>query len=144
MLLIGPSCQCGVPYSSINRIIGGSEAPPHSLPFQVALTNYHDKGSEPFCGGALISPNYVLTSAQCTEGKKASSILVVVGEHNFQTKGDGEDYYDVQAIVTHPSYNPANSHNNDLALLKLSYSVNISSNAGTMKKNFSAHVLIVC
>ena len=114
---------------SANRIIGGSVVSPHYIPYQVALTDYLDKGI-PFCGGSLISPNYVLTSAQCIRGKTADAILVVVGEHNYQVIGDGEEYYDVEAITTHPFYNPADSHANDLALLKLSYPVNISSNAG--------------
>ena len=104
---------------SASGIMGGSDVSPHSLPFQVALTNYHDKGV-PFCGGALISPNYVITSAQCTEGKTPGTILVVVGEHNYQVVGDGEDYYDVMEIITQPSYNPEESHINDLALLKFS------------------------
>jgi secreted trypsin-like serine protease len=114
---------------SSSRIVGGSDVSSHSIPYQVALTDYRDKGV-PYCGGALISPNYVLTSAQCTKGKTAGTILVVVGEHNYQLIGDGEDYYDVEAITTHPSYNPADSHTNDLALLRLSYPVSISSNAG--------------
>jgi len=116
-----------------SRIMGGADASPHSIPYQVALTNYHDKGV-PFCGGALISTNYVLTSAQCVSGKSAGNILVVVGEHNYQVIGDGEDYYDVQNIAIHPSYDPAVSHTNDLALLRLLYPVNISSNAGFVLK----------
>lgn len=45
-----------------SRIIGGTEAPKHSSPWQAALIiNEQD-----ICGGSLISKNYVLTAGQCT------------------------------------------------------------------------------
>ena len=50
-------CKCGGPYHE-KKIIRGHVVAPHSIPYQVGITN----GSENiFCGGALISPNYVLT-----------------------------------------------------------------------------------
>ena len=42
------------------RILGGEEAPPHSAPFQVALSR-SQSGEKQFCSGSLISLRYVLT-----------------------------------------------------------------------------------
>ena len=46
------------------RIYGGSEAQPHSLPWHVGLRD-GDK-NRPFCGGVLISLRHVLTTVVCT------------------------------------------------------------------------------
>merc|ERR1711981_662629 len=60
------------------RIVGGNEATPHSHPHQVAL--FIDDMY--FCGGSLISADYVLTAAHCMDG--AFYVKVVLGAHNVQ------------------------------------------------------------
>ena len=66
--------KCGVaPYASddtdciIEEIVGGCEAKPHSIPWQVALL----ANGEKHCGGTLISTQHVITAAHCTEGNKS-------------------------------------------------------------------------
>lgn len=46
------------------KIVGGTEAVPHSWPHQVAL--FID--GMYFCGGSLISSEWVLTAAHCMDG----------------------------------------------------------------------------
>ena len=66
------SFQCGIiPHttldtnSMINHIVGGSDAEPNSIPWQVALMY---RGSQS-CGGSLITSQHVVTAAHCTKGK---------------------------------------------------------------------------
>ena len=46
------------------RITGGEEAIPHSYPHQVSL----QMDTMGFCGGSLISDEWILTAAHCMEG----------------------------------------------------------------------------
>ena len=42
------------------KVVGGYECPGHSVPYQVSLNaGYH------FCGGSLISSQWVLSAAHC-------------------------------------------------------------------------------
>ena len=71
-----------------SRIVGGSEAHPHSRPWQVSLV-YIDFDKEPFCGGTLITDEHVLTAAHCTHNLFADEIGVVVGEHDWTDDSHG-------------------------------------------------------
>merc|ERR1711892_1186090 len=61
-----------------DRIVGGIEAEENQWPRQVAL--FIDDAW--FCGGSLISENYVLTAAHCVDG--ASYFDVMAGAHNVR------------------------------------------------------------
>merc|ERR1712223_1298917 len=57
---------CGVPgpmAEEHERIVGGVEATPHQFPWQVGL--FFDGY---FCGGSIISEEYILTAAHCADG----------------------------------------------------------------------------
>ena len=58
--------QCGLPATSQGRIVGGEEAAPHSYPWMAAL--FID--DQWFCGGTLISDEWVLTAAHCAQGAR--------------------------------------------------------------------------
>merc|ERR1712029_449933 len=64
--------ECGIEGPPAqDKIVGGFEAEPNQWPWQVAL--FIDNAW--FCGGALISENYVLTAAHCVDGASYFDIM---------------------------------------------------------------------
>ncbi|CAN9508356.1 unnamed protein product [Ophioblennius macclurei] len=99
-----------------NRIIGGQEAWAHSWPWQVSLR----VASMPACGGAVISPQWVVTAAHCFRRfKKASIWTVLAGKHDLDNlQESGQQLVGVSSIITHHDYN-FRTKVGDVALLKL-------------------------
>jgi secreted trypsin-like serine protease len=95
-------------------IVGGQEAIPHSLPYNAAL--YID--ADAFCGGALISDQFVLTAAHCTF--EAYIVFVVLGAHNKSASELTQETFESTGdlIITHEDYNEDTRANN-IALVKL-------------------------
>ena len=91
---------------------------PHTAPFHVGLVQDPATGV-PFCSGALISPEYVLTTADCVDGKAKESFKVAIGEHDYNVTGDGESYVDVKDITVHPYYRSNDATDHNFALLTL-------------------------
>ncbi|CAL8242319.1 unnamed protein product [Merluccius merluccius] len=98
------------------RIIGGREAWAHSWPWQVCLR----KGNKPACGGAVISPLWVISAAHCfLRHKSASSWTVMAGKHDLDNPWESvQQVVGVSRIVSHQGYNRFTKEC-DVALLKL-------------------------
>jgi secreted trypsin-like serine protease len=82
------------------------------------------------CGGVLINDKYVITTSNCMDGTYTDGIQVWLTAHNtFQSDNYLEQdrvlKRDVVEIFMHPNYN-RQTHDNDVALLKLSKPVDIS------------------
>jgi len=115
--------ECGIagPDPS-QRIVGGEEATPHSFPWMAAL--FVDESW--FCGGTLISDEWVLTAAHCT--MDASSMRVMLGAHNVrEANEDGRLEVETTDFFHHPDYSQITLHN-DLALIHLPQAINFTDN----------------
>merc|ERR1712018_765723 len=60
-------------------IVGGEEAEPHSIPFQVSLRRKSDDFH--FCGGSVLGSGHVVTAAHCSDWMP-EEVEVVAGEHD--------------------------------------------------------------
>jgi len=76
--------ECGLenPSGVEDRIVGGHEAAHHEWPWQVAL--FIDDAW--FCGGSLISDEWVMTAAHCADG--ASYFDIMAGAHNVRASSE--------------------------------------------------------
>ncbi|CAG2122496.1 unnamed protein product, partial [Medioppia subpectinata] len=108
--------QCGVSsvmtdMASNLRIIGGRESTKGRWPWMVSILNrYH----EPFCGGTIISPQFIITAAHCVRRR----LYVRAGEHDLIFADGYEQQIRVSDIFVHPDYD-AETVDNDIAVLRL-------------------------
>ncbi|XP_017493097.1 PREDICTED: chymotrypsin-2-like [Rhagoletis zephyria] len=98
------------------RIVGGEVAAEASAPWQVSLQNIY--GSH-FCGGAIISDQFVVTAASCVSGLQRNLVKVITSTNEWMGLAW---QYDVEKIHVHCNFDKP-LYSNDIALLKLATSI---------------------
>ncbi|XP_056592281.1 coagulation factor IXb [Triplophysa dalaica] len=107
-----------------HRIVGGLEAKPGEIPWQVVLMEKVNKN--PFCGGSLMSEVWIITAAHCVENR-IGLFFIRTGEHDITKKEGTERDHNMAECHIHPRYNSQQSlYNHDIALLKLKTPVSFS------------------
>jgi len=102
--------------------VNGEETEVNEFPWQVGLVDA-DWGYSPWCGGTLISDQWVLTAAHCTDGMAASGLEVLVAEHDYSTESETQSLrIKVSEIINHLDYDSMTT-DSDFALVKLEYAI---------------------
>ncbi|XP_048012640.1 chymotrypsin-like protease CTRL-1 [Megalobrama amblycephala] len=126
--IAGSLCQsdvCGqAPLNT--KIIGGEDAAAGSWPWQVSIQSNKYPFSGHFCGGSLINKDWVLSAAHCFQKVGASDIWMYFGRWRQSGSNPNETYRTASRIINHPNYEGDVTHNNDIALVQLSSSVNFT------------------
>ncbi|RLW07079.1 hypothetical protein DV515_00004011 [Chloebia gouldiae] len=110
----------------MTRIVGGAGALPGAWPWIVSIQHPWVPGLGHWCGGSLISTQWVLTAAHCFDKFDNISLLsVVIGATQLTQPGHGAQVRSVKQVLIHQYYNSADM-SYDIALMELDHPVQCS------------------
>ncbi|KAK4325822.1 hypothetical protein Pmani_003602 [Petrolisthes manimaculis] len=117
-----------------NKIVGGSEVEPGSLPYMVAIFMNNTNGENKFhCGGTVISSHHVLTATHCVTGDR---FTVVAGAHNLTAITPIQVTVGVAEVTVHELFYWFDNSAipvNDIALLRVAEPLVLGSGVDALK-----------
>lgn len=118
------SSTCGV--SSVDpglKIVGGESTTIEAHPWQISLR----ENGHHICGGSLVADNWVMTAAHCVADASSSrAISILAGSTSIRSYYNSQ-VHQVERILMHAQYDNNNNDGYDIAMIKLSTSVDLTS-----------------
>uniref|UniRef100_A0A2H1X0F7 SFRICE_023421 n=1 Tax=Spodoptera frugiperda TaxID=7108 RepID=A0A2H1X0F7_SPOFR len=107
------------------QIIGGRPSSIQRHPYQVSMV----LNGNSFCGGFIISPDYVVTAAHCVQNTSPAAIRLRVGSTR---RDSGGRIVRVASVIVHPQYGRP-QFDNDIAVLRLARPLTFNANIRAIK-----------
>src|SRR5688572_15029685 len=107
--------------SDDKAIVGGSAVSIGAHPWQVSVQS----GGWHFCGGSILSAEWILTAQHCVEGVSASGVRVLAGATKLSQASSGQNRAVAQIVRVSGYTSPENGK--DVALLRLATPLSFSS-----------------
>jgi len=113
-----------LPPGKERMIVGGIPAQPNEFPWQVSIRTMQDFH---YCGGSIITNQWILTAAHCLEGDIPEWVQVVVGDHQRNAPNDARLSFRVLEIIMHEDYDDY-WFTNDIGLIRINGTIPFSEN----------------
>ena len=136
ILLVAVSfCQLEI-LALIPKIVGGSGARIADYPYQVAIVHpintWGVRTYSQFCGGSILSQEWILTAAHCVIGKSSYNIFVAAGTDDVSYGFRKGTVVATGDMYIHPDYDE-DKNINDIALIRLKTKLNFNKDVQPIK-----------
>ncbi|XP_077618262.1 serine protease 38 [Crocuta crocuta] len=106
---------CGHRYIQ-GKIVGGMDVPERKWPWQVSV---HYAGLH-ICGGSIIDEYWILSAAHCFQKEKSTEAFdMYVGLVDLNVAGSHTQWFEVNKVIIHPTYELYHPVGGDIALVQL-------------------------
>lgn len=112
-------CGCSYRTKIKAKIIGGDTVVKRSWGWIVSIV--HKSDGKHFCGGSIISSQWILTAAHCLYETDTSDIIIYAGSNQLNQYTQQRQ---AAKIIKHPQFN-RHTYVNDIALIQLSTPLDI-------------------
>nr|ADB66713.1 trypsin 2 [Panulirus argus] len=106
----------------LNKIVGGTDAEPGKIPYQLSFQDISWGSAFHFCGASIYNEHWAICAGHCVQGEDMNNpdyLQVVAGEHNMAVNEGNEQAVVLSKIIQHEDYN-AFTISNDISVLQLS------------------------